>query len=121
MAREENGVKRYVVRSVQFTRPSIRSGSCRIFGLRSRSLSKSSTRRSQRNRISFIEEEVPDGYQTMYQTMRQLNVSRQTVLQRVKRGEIKALHVQRGRQKGLRLKVLKPDNDLFNQPSADRA
>ncbi len=54
----------------------------------------------------------------MFQTMRQLNVSRQTVLQRVKRGEIKALHVQRGRRKGLRLKVLKPEHDLFSQPLA---
>jgi len=68
--------------------------------------------------LSFVEEEAPDDYRTMYQTMRQLNVSRQTVLQRVKRGEIKALHVQRGRRKGLRLKVLKAENDLFNQPAA---
>ena len=37
---------------------------------------------------------------TMYQTMRRLGVSRQTVWQRVKRGELEALYVTRGRQKG---------------------
>ena len=44
-------------------------------------------------------EEAPPGYLTMYQTMRRLGVSRQTVWQRVKRGELEALHVTRGRQK----------------------
>ena len=33
-----------------------------------------------------------------------LGVSRQTVLQRVKRGELKAVHVRCGRRKGLRLR-----------------
>ena len=51
----------------------------------------------------------------MYQTMRRLGVSRQTVLQRVKRGEIEALHVRCGRQKGLRLKVIQRQGDLFGQ------
>src|SRR5262249_43435708 len=50
-----------------------------------------------------VAEEAPDDFLTMYQTMRLLGVSRQTVWQRVKRGEIKALHVRRGRKKGLRL------------------
>jgi excisionase family DNA binding protein len=39
-----------------------------------------------------VAEEAPDGYLTMYQTMRFLGVSRQTVWQRVKRGEIDAIH-----------------------------
>ena len=55
-----------------------------------------------------VAEEAPDDFLTMYQTMRLLGVSRQTVWQRVKRGEIKALHVRRGRKKGLRLKVICP-------------
>jgi predicted DNA-binding transcriptional regulator AlpA len=60
-------------------------------------------------------EEAPDGYLTMYQTMRLLGVSRQTVWQRVKRGEIKAIHVKRGRKKGLRLNVIDPQLRFFNQ------
>src|SRR5215470_6970643 len=65
-----------------------------------------------RNRVT---ERAPDGYLTMYQTMRLLGVSRQTVLQRVKRGEIKVIHVREGRKKGLRLKVMQPEPDLFRQ------
>jgi biotin operon repressor len=49
--------------------------------------------------------------------MRLLGVSRQTVWQRVKRGEIEAIHVKRGRRKGLRLKLIRPQPDLFEQPS----
>jgi excisionase family DNA binding protein len=64
-----------------------------------------------------VAEQAPDGYLTMYQMMRRLGVSRQTVLQRVKRGEINAIHVKQGRQKGLRLKVIQPQPDLFNQTS----
>jgi hypothetical protein len=45
--------------------------------------------------------------------MRKLGVSRQTVLQRVKRGEIEMLHVRRGRQKGLRLNVIRSQASLF--------
>ena len=62
-----------------------------------------------------VAEEAPDDFLTMYQTMRLLGVSRQTVWQRVKRGEIKALHVRRGRKKGLRLKVIRSQSDLFDQ------
>jgi biotin operon repressor len=64
-----------------------------------------------------VAEAVPEGYLTMYQTMRLLGVSRQTVWQRVKRGEIAAVHVRRGRQKGLRLKLIRSQPDLFNQAS----
>jgi DNA invertase Pin-like site-specific DNA recombinase/predicted DNA-binding transcriptional regulator AlpA len=64
-----------------------------------------------------VAEEAPAGYLTMYQTMRVLGVSRQTVWQHVKRGEIEAIHVKRGRKKGLRLKLIRPQPDLFEQPS----
>jgi hypothetical protein len=67
-----------------------------------------------------VAEQAPDGYLTMYQTMRLLGVSRQTVLHRVKLGEIKAIHVRQGRKKGLRLKVIDPQPDLFNQTSKPR-
>jgi predicted DNA-binding transcriptional regulator AlpA len=58
-----------------------------------------------------VAEEAPDGYLTMYQTMRLLGVSRQTVWQRAKRGEIEAIHVKQGRKKGLRLKLLTSQPD----------
>ena len=64
-----------------------------------------------------VAEEAPEGYLTMYQAMRRLGVSRQTVWQRVKRGEIEAIHVRRGRKKGLRLKLICSQPDLFIQAS----
>ena len=45
--------------------------------------------------------------------MRTLGVSRQTVLQRVKRGELDAIHVRQGRRKGLRIRVPATD-ELFD-------
>jgi len=50
----------------------------------------------------------------MREAMRALGVSRQTVLQRVKRGELAAVHVMRGQQKGLRIKVIGRRSDLFD-------
>jgi DNA invertase Pin-like site-specific DNA recombinase len=58
-------------------------------------------------RTRFVEK-GPDGYVPIVDAMRILGVSRQTVLQRVKRGELNAVHVSRGRRKGLRIKV--PDS-----------
>jgi predicted site-specific integrase-resolvase len=47
-----------------------------------------------------------------------LGISRQTVLQRVKRGELKAVHVRQGRRKGLRIKLPPALLGLFDsQPS----
>lgn len=66
---------------------------------------------------ALVAEEAPEGYLTTYQTMRLLGVSRQTVWQRVKRGEIQAIHVKQGRKKGLRLKVIRYQPDLLNPPS----
>jgi predicted site-specific integrase-resolvase len=43
--------------------------------------------------------------------MRILGVSRQTVLQRVKRGQLEAIHVRSGRRKGLRIRV--PEADVL--------
>jgi DNA invertase Pin-like site-specific DNA recombinase len=65
--------------------------------------------------LARVAEEAPEGYLTVFQTMRLLGVSRQTVWQRVKRGEIHAIHVKRGRQKGLRLKVIRYQPTLFDQ------
>jgi len=69
-------------------------------------------------RARFVEE-APDGYVPMIKATRLLGVSRQTVLQRVKRGELKAVHVNRGRRKGLRIKVPQALPSLFDPPSTD--
>jgi DNA invertase Pin-like site-specific DNA recombinase len=53
----------------------------------------------------------------MREAMRALGVSRQTVLQRVKRGELEAIHVMRGKQKGLRIKVIHRQANLFGYSS----
>ena len=55
-------------------------------------------------RARFVEQ-APTGYLPMLEATRILGVSRQTVLQRVKRGELHAVHVRCGRRKGLRIKV----------------
>jgi hypothetical protein len=58
-------------------------------------------------------EEPPPGYVAMQVATRLLGISRQTVLQRVKRGELQVVHVCRGRRKGLRIKVLDNQPGLF--------
>jgi hypothetical protein len=40
-------------------------------------------------------------------------VTRQTIMQRVKRGELRAVHVRSGRRKGLRIEPPAPQNQLF--------
>jgi DNA invertase Pin-like site-specific DNA recombinase len=64
-------------------------------------------------RARFVEE-APPGYLPMLEARLRLGVSRQTVLQRVKRGELAAIHVRRGQRKGLRIKVVTDHPDLFH-------
>ena len=61
--------------------------------------------------------EAGEGFLPMREAMKALGVSRQTVWQRVKRGELEAVHVMRGKQKGLRIKVIDQQSDLFGQTS----
>ena len=61
--------------------------------------------------------EPGEGFLPMREAIRALGVSRQTVLQRVKRGELEAVHVTRGRQKGLRIKVITRQGELFEHAS----
>jgi len=63
---------------------------------------------------SHFVEQVPNGYVTMLKATHLLGVSRQTILQRVKRGELQAVHVRCGRAKGLRIQVPAPAPDLFD-------
>jgi hypothetical protein len=63
---------------------------------------------------SRLGEKTPDGYVTVREAMRHLGLSRQTILQRVKSGKLKAVHVYRGRIKGLRIQLPTIDRDLFD-------
>ena len=67
-------------------------------------------------RARFVEQ-APPGYLPMIDARRKLGVSRQTVLQRVKRGELQAIYVRCGRRKGLRIKVVEAQPNLFQQTS----
>jgi hypothetical protein len=64
-----------------------------------------------------IVEQGPPEYLPMLETTMKLGVSRQTVLQRVKRGELQAVLVRQGRRKGLRIKVVDQQPELFEQLS----
>jgi DNA invertase Pin-like site-specific DNA recombinase len=69
-------------------------------------------------RSRFVET-APEGYVSMLKATHLLGVSRQTVLQRVKRGELKAVHVRLGRRKGLRIQVPDALPGLFDRQSTD--
>ena len=64
-----------------------------------------------------IVQQAPPEYLPMLETTLKLGVSRQTVLQRVKRGELEAVLVRQGRRKGLRIKVVDQQPELFEQLS----
>ena len=60
-----------------------------------------------------IVEQAPPEYLPMLEATMKLGVSRQTVLQRVKRGELQAMLVTCGRRKGLRIRVVDDQPHLF--------
>jgi DNA invertase Pin-like site-specific DNA recombinase len=64
-----------------------------------------------------IVQQAPSEYLPMLETTMKLGVTRQTVLQRVKRGELEAVLVRQGRRKGLRIKVMDQQPALFEQLS----
>jgi DNA invertase Pin-like site-specific DNA recombinase/uncharacterized protein YndB with AHSA1/START domain len=64
-------------------------------------------------RARFVQQ-TPPGYLPMLEATMKLGVTRQTVLQRVKRGELEAVVVTRGRRKGLRIKVVDNQPGLFS-------
>lgn len=70
-------------------------------------------------RARFVEE-PPPGFVPMVDAMRLLGFSRQTVLQRVKRAELQAVHVRRGRRKGLTIKVPAPLAGFFDAEQSTR-
>ena len=67
--------------------------------------------------IARFSETAGDGFVTMHEATRMLGVSRQTVLQRAKRGQLDVVHVTKGRKKGIRIKVITRQSELFDQTS----
>ena len=63
---------------------------------------------------SRVVADAPPEFLPMLEATMKLGVSRQTVLQRVKRGELVAVLVRQGRRKGLRIKVVEQLSTLFD-------
>lgn len=63
---------------------------------------------------AFLVDEAPEGYVTMQEATKILGISRQTVLQHVKRGELSAIHVKNGKRKGLKIKAIDNKPNLFD-------
>ena len=64
---------------------------------------------------------VPDGWLPLDQAAKVLGVARQTVLQKVHRGQINAVHVNSGQRKGLRIQVEHDQPGLFDTPDERKA
>ncbi|MCA1698157.1 MAG: recombinase family protein, partial [Actinobacteria bacterium] len=63
-----------------------------------------------------VAEDAPDGWLALHEAAKALGVVRQTVLHRVQRGELAAVHVRRGKRQGLRIQVKPDDAGLFDTP-----
>ncbi len=63
-------------------------------------------------RALFVDD-APEGWLAMLEATLAYGVSRQTLLQRVKRGELHAVHVRTGRRKGLRIQPPPTPDSLF--------
>jgi hypothetical protein len=61
----------------------------------------------------MLTNDAPDGWVPLGYATQALGVSRQTVLQKVKRGELRAVLTRTGRRKGLRIEIPTPQNGLF--------
>jgi hypothetical protein len=61
----------------------------------------------------MLTDDTPDGWLALHHASRALGISRQTVLQKVKRGELRAVLTRTGRRKGLRIELPQPQDGLF--------
>jgi DNA invertase Pin-like site-specific DNA recombinase len=61
----------------------------------------------------MLTDSTPDGWLALHHASRALGISRQTVLQKVKRGELNAVLTRTGRRKGLRIGIPTPQDGLF--------
>jgi hypothetical protein len=62
---------------------------------------------------SLFVDDAPTGWLAMLEAILAYGVTRQTIMQRVKRGELRAVHVRSGRRKGLRIEPPVHQNQLF--------
>ena len=62
---------------------------------------------------ALFADDAPAGWLPVREAIRAHGVSRQTLLQRVKRGELRAVHVRTGRAKGLRIEPPPAQTSLF--------
>ena len=60
--------------------------------------------------------QAPEGWLPLRQAAAALGLARQTVLQKVQRGELAAVHVSHGRRSGLRIQVRQDQHGLFEKP-----
>jgi DNA invertase Pin-like site-specific DNA recombinase len=67
-----------------------------------------------------IRPEAPNGWLPLDAAAQALGVARQTVLHKVQRGELQAVHVNRGRRKGLRIQVKHDQAGLFDTPDKQK-
>ncbi len=65
---------------------------------------------------SKVTEQAPEGWLPLADAARALGVARQTVLHKVQRGDLRAVHVRRGRRSGLRIEVKRDQLGLFDGP-----
>lgn len=63
-----------------------------------------------------VADDVPEGWVGLDEAAAVLGVARQTVLHRVQRGELAAVHVRHGKRQGLRIQVKHPQAGLFATP-----
>jgi len=61
----------------------------------------------------MLTDTTPDGWVPLGYASQALGISRQTVLQKVKRGELRAVLTRTGRRKGLRIEIPAPQDGLF--------
>jgi DNA invertase Pin-like site-specific DNA recombinase len=61
----------------------------------------------------MLTDNAPHGWLALHHASRALGISRQTVLHKVKRGELRAVLTPTGRRKGLRIEVPTPQDGLF--------
>ena len=61
----------------------------------------------------LVADDAPAGWVPVQVATATLGISRQTVLQRVKRGELRAAHIRAGRRKGLRIELPARQDGLF--------
>jgi DNA invertase Pin-like site-specific DNA recombinase len=69
---------------------------------------------------SMLVNNAPEGWLALHHASRALGVSRQTVLHKVKRGELRAVLTRTGRRKGLRIQVPTPQDPLFETPTISK-